>query len=289
MLREIGEIEPKIIGEIYNLVNPLLNPNKQNELLGITRSWGTQRRHLLNTLQETSNLTACTVADVEYGQSLISDIGERRSLTEDFIYHPKSYWYKGMFGAQLGRLQVTLGMIQEHPWLSPLTAERDTAEAFLSEANERLLAAQKSVRNIFQPQISETQKGLIVTQNRLLNFAEGVAMNSLETSKKYVRILPARSGSLAEKYGQTFGLDPKRMMGMNEFLEYIIPFIDARKKDKNYRQITGNDILNNIVSLPEPIKRRLQVWSSYQFSLLLAGEGLIPKPELPDIFQSIKI
>lgn len=290
MLRETGEIEPRKIGEIYNLVNPLLNPNKQREFLGITRSWGTQRRQLLHILQETSTLTASSVADVEYGQALILDIKKRRSLTEDFIYHPKSHWYKGMFSAQLGRLQVALGMVQEHPWLSPLTMERDTAEVFLSEANKRWLAAQESVRNIFQPQISEAQKALTITQNRLLNFSEGVVViNSLETSKKYVQILPSRTASLAEKYGQKFGLDPDRMLGMDELLEYIIPFIEGRKKDKNYRQIAEKGILNNIANLPEPFKRRLQVWSSYQFSLLLASEGLIPKSELPDIFRSIKI
>lgn len=41
------------------------------------------------------------------------------------------------------------------------------------------------------------------------------------------------------------------------------------------------------VEKAEPIQHRLRVWTSYQFSLLLAQEGIIEKPQLPDVLRRL--
>ena len=142
----------------------------------------------------------------------------------------------------------------------------------------------------FKPRINQAQADVEKAGNQLVIFSESCAINSLGVSINYARILPQRSDELARKYGQIFGLDPERVINLSEFISIVKPYIEARtNRDRAYSALVNTRPLIDIPSkdLPESIKHRLQVWTAYQFLLILAQEGIIYKPQLPDLLRRL--
>ncbi len=283
-------LAPKTIGEIYKIVWPNLDNGQQAQFRGLTRSWGAGRRNLSDLGKDLTD--ACTnntaQEDIEYAKDLLVDIANRRVLTEDFITNPKFHWSKGSLLVQKNRRYYTEFRGREHPLLASLTEEKETAANFLNDAQRRLRETEKGNKSLYLPEIDRAKSNLRLIEGLLIDFSEEAIVGLLEVSQNYSRILPSRVGSLVKRYGQHFGLNPDRIKNMDQFFEYVGPYIaEKARKDKTYAPLTKYWTLYDIPAskLPDPIKNRLRTWSQYQFHLMLSDGEIIPKPPLPDIFR----
>ena len=289
-MKERVVLEPKTVGEIFGIISPVLQPTHRTQFIGLARSLGACWQQVQQLNEEVGLVIKPAKEDLQYAENLCADIHQRRTLTEQFIYNPRFRFTRGRLAATLGRIKVALGLAQEHPWLAPLTEERIEAREFMEEIKSRYEIAHVRTELEFKPRINQAQADVEKAGNQLVIFSESCAINSLGVSINYARILPQRSDELARKYGQIFGLDPERVINLSEFISIVKPYIEARtNRDRAYSALVNTRPLIDIPSkdLPESIKHRLQVWTAYQFLLILAQEGIIYKPQLPDLLRRL--
>lgn len=290
MNKEVLGLEAKKIGEIFGIVGPNLTSTKRQQFIGLIRSWAAQKNTINNLHQESDQLLTPFTEDAQYGQILLRDIEERFYKTREFIYNPDFRWFRGNLEAQIGRIKVSIGILQEHPWLSPLIEERQIAVAFAGDAEKRKSAEENEVQAKYNPLIEQAERTLSKIEVSLLNFSENAVLPSLDLIKQYSRILPFRTEAVIEKYGKTFYLDSTRMVDSERFMQLINPYVERRAKRGNTFQIVKEQIQLGkglpYDKLPDELVYRLQSWISYQLALMLSKEGIIREPALPSVFQS---